>query len=63
VAEVASWHAYTIDTYGVCSNIPEEAQTFGREWFARSPRTDVWVLFEDLPGETQAALSEPNGRR
>jgi hypothetical protein len=63
VAEVASWHAYTIDPYGVCSDIPEEAQTFGREWFARSPRSDAWVLFDDLPGETQAALSEPNGRR
>jgi hypothetical protein len=63
VAEVGSRHAYTIDPYGVCSDIPEEAQTFGREWFARSPRSDVWVLFDDLSGETQAALWEPNGRR
>jgi hypothetical protein len=63
VAHVASWHAYTIDPYGVCSDIPEEAQTVGREWFARSPRSDVWVLFDDLPGATQDALSEPTGRR
>jgi hypothetical protein len=63
VAEVASWHAYIIDPYGVCSNLPKEAQCFGRQWFARSPRSDVWVFCEDLPTATQEALSEPNGRR
>jgi len=62
-AEVACWTAYTIDPYDVCSDLPEEAQTFGLEWFARSARSNVWVLFDDLPGETQEALSEPNGRR
>jgi hypothetical protein len=63
VAEVASWHTYIIDPYGVCANLPEEAQCFGRQWFARSPRSDVWVFSEDLPPATQEALSEPNRRR
>jgi hypothetical protein len=63
VAEVASWHAYTLDPYGVCSDLPEEAKTFGRERFARSARSDVWVLSDDLPGTTRAALSKLDRRR
>jgi hypothetical protein len=63
VAEVGSWHAYTVDPYGVCPDLPEEARTHGRESFARSPRSDVWVLSDDLPGTTLTALSEQSGRR
>jgi hypothetical protein len=61
VAEVASQFAYTVDPYGVCSDLPEEARTVGREWYARCPGSDVWVLFDDLPYATQKALTEPCG--
>jgi hypothetical protein len=63
VAEVAWQIAYTADPYGVWPDLPEEARTFGREWYARCPGSDVWVLFDDLPHSTQEALTEPRGRQ
>ena len=36
----------------------EEYQQVGREYFARSPGSDVWVWFGDLPEATQTALWE-----
>ena len=39
----------TIDPYGVHPDLPEEYQQIGREYFARSPGSDVWVLFQDSP--------------
>jgi hypothetical protein len=32
------------------------AWQIGREYFARSPGTDIWVLFRDLPQQTRDAL-------
>ena len=28
----------------------------GREYFARAPGSDIWVLFDDLPEATRTAL-------
>ena len=55
----ATWtYAQTLDPYGVLPNLPEECQQIGREYFARSPGSDVWVWFGDLPEATQTALWE-----
>ena len=55
-AEV-DWHyAYTVDPYGIGPELPEEARQVGREYFARSPGSDVWVEFGDLPEATRDAL-------
>ena len=48
-AEVMWWYALTLDPYGVYPNLPLELQCIGREWFARSPESDIWVWFGDLP--------------
>jgi hypothetical protein len=50
-AEVNWWYAQTLDPYGVCPELPEECDQVGREYFARSPESDIWVSFDDLPGE------------
>jgi hypothetical protein len=43
------WHwGQSLDPYGVGPKLPEELQQVGREYFARSPGSDVWVNFEDL---------------
>ena len=55
-AEVDWIYAQTLDPYGVLPDLPEEYQQTGREYFARSPGSDVWVHFHDLPEATRAAL-------
>ena len=55
-AEVNWWYAQTLDPYGVYPGLPEEYQQVGREYFARSPGSDVWVRFGDLPKTTGDAL-------
>ena len=52
-----SWRQ-TFDPYGVCDEweLPEEFHQVGREYFARSPGSNVWVHFDDLPEETQSRL-------
>jgi hypothetical protein len=57
-AETEWWYAYTIDPYGVCSELPDECRCVGREYFARSPGSEVWVSFRDLPDATRDALWE-----
>ena len=57
-AEVDWWYAQTLDPYGVDPDLPEELRQVGREYFARSPGSDVWVWFSDLPEATQKALWE-----
>lgn len=34
----------------------EEFHQVGREYFARAPRSDIWVEFGDLPDETRERL-------
>jgi hypothetical protein len=55
-AEVEWWYAQTLDPYGVNPELPEEYQQVGREYFARSPGSDVWVWFGDLPDAIRSAF-------
>jgi hypothetical protein len=57
-AEVEWTYAETLDPYGVYPELPEEYWQVGREYFARSPGSDVWVSFGDLPEATRNALWE-----
>jgi hypothetical protein len=57
-AEVEWDYAQTLDPYGVYPELPKELQQVGREYFARSPGSDVWVSFGDLPDATRNALWE-----
>jgi hypothetical protein len=50
-------YAQTLDPYGVYPDLPEECQQVGREYFARSPGSDIWVHFPDLPEETRDVRS------
>jgi hypothetical protein len=42
-AEVHWEYGYTLDRYGVHPGLPEELRQVGREYFARSPGSDIWV--------------------
>ena len=51
-------YAQILDPYGVYPDLPEECQQVGREYFARSPGSDIWVSFHDLRDETARRLRE-----
>ena len=55
-AEVEWSYAQTLDPYGDDPKLPEEYQQVGRAYFARSPKSDVWISFYDLPDATRDAL-------
>ena len=55
-AEVEWSYGLTFDPYGLEKDLPAELQGVGREYFARSPGSDIWVWFGDLPIQTQDAL-------
>jgi hypothetical protein len=55
-AEVEWCYAQTLDPYGVDPDLPEQCQQIGREYFARSPASDVWVNFRDLSKTIRDAL-------
>jgi hypothetical protein len=55
-AEVEWTYAHTLDPYGDDPDLPEEYQQVGREHFARSPGSDIWIHFGDLPNATRDAL-------
>jgi len=55
-AEVDWDYAFDEDPYGMYSELPEEARQVGRHYFARSPGSDIWVEFGDLPTATRDAL-------
>jgi hypothetical protein len=55
-AEVWWTYAHTVDPYYDFPNLPEEWQQLGREYFARSPGSKVWISFGDLPEATRDAL-------
>jgi hypothetical protein len=48
--------AQTFDPYGVDPDLPEEYKQIGRAYFARSPGSDIWVSFDDLPEMVRDAL-------
>ena len=64
-AEVLWGYGQTLDPYGVKDEweLPEEFHQVGREYFARSPGSDVWVNFNDLPETVIEKLwaREPTG--
>jgi hypothetical protein len=62
-AEVYWCYALTLDPYGVYPELPEEYRQVGREYFARSPGSDIWVEFGDLPKATRDALWEKHKRK
>jgi hypothetical protein len=43
-AEVFWKYAQTLDPYGIDPDLPKECRQVGREYFARSPGSDVWVF-------------------
>ena len=55
-AEVEWSYELTFDPYGLEKDLPAELQGVGREYFGRSPGSDIWVWFGDLPKQTQDAL-------
>ena len=57
-AETMCAYTYLLDPYGVYSDLSEEEQQIGRSYFARSPGSDIWVEFGDLPKETREKLWE-----
>ena len=64
-AEV-DWHyAQTLDPYGVCDEweLPEEFHQVGHEYFARSPGSDVWAHFGDLPEDARDRLWKKHSRK
>jgi hypothetical protein len=61
-AEIMWKYALTLDPYGIYPELPEEYQQVGREFFARSPGSDVWVEFGDLSDETRETLWARIGR-
>ena len=50
-AEVMWTHGQILDPYG-CYDLSPEEYCVGRVYFARSPDSDVWVCFYDLPKAT-----------
>jgi hypothetical protein len=61
-AEVDWAYAQTLDPYGVYGELPEICQQVGREHFARSPGSDVWVWFGDLPDATHRAICKRHSK-
>src|SRR5271156_1364948 len=61
-AEVEWTYAQTMDPYGIDPDLPEEYWQVGREYFARSPGSEIWVWFGDLPEATSSALWERHRR-
>jgi hypothetical protein len=57
-AEVEWIYAQTLNPYGDDLDLPEEYQQVGREYFARSPGSDLWINFGHLPEATQTKLWE-----
>lgn len=57
-AEVMWIYAQTLDPYDVIVDLPEECRQVGREYFARSPESGVWVSFRDLPDATRKRIWE-----
>lgn len=55
-AEVMWQYGQTCDPYGIDPDLPEELQQVGRNYFARSPESDIWVSFDDLPDATRKKL-------
>ena len=62
-AEVAWVYGITLDVYGVHPDLPEELQQVGREYFARSPGSEIWASFRNLPEATREMLWQKHHRQ
>src|SRR5262249_16105034 len=47
-----------LDPYGIDPEMPGECRCLGRNYFARSPGSNTWVSFYDLPEATTKVLWE-----
>jgi hypothetical protein len=57
-AEVDWEFGFVADPYGIDPDLPEDHRSVGRVFFARSPGSDIWVCFYDLPEAVRHALWE-----
>ena len=57
-AEVTFWFGQILDPYGINPDLPKECYEGGRLYFARSPGSDIWVSFYDLPAASCDRLWE-----
>jgi hypothetical protein len=57
-ADVDWCYAQIVDPYGVYPELHEEYDCVGRVYFARSPGSEVWVCFYDLPKAVRDRLRE-----
>ncbi len=55
-AEVDWDYGLDLDPYGIGPELPEEHRQIGRQRFARSPGSEIWVHFSDLPEATREVL-------
>jgi hypothetical protein len=62
-AQVRWNYAQVCDPYGIDPSLPAEWDCVGREYFARSPNSEVWVWFGDLPETTRDALWQKHKRQ
>jgi hypothetical protein len=62
-AEVHWTYSQTLDPYGIYTEPPDECWQVGREYFARSPGSAIWVHFGDLPKATRDAFWEKRRRK
>ena len=62
-AEVYWTYGQTMDPYGIDPDLPEELRCIERIYFARSPGSDIWVCFDDLPEAVCSALWERHRRK
>jgi hypothetical protein len=62
-AEVFWSYAQILYPYGIDPNLPEEYRQIGRQYFARSPESEIWVWFGDLPEETRDELWTMHNRQ
>ena len=60
-AEVIWQFEPVLDPYQVCKDLPDQLQLVGREYFARSLETEVWVSFDDLPKSSRNRLWRRSG--
>ena len=57
-AEVHWSYEQAFDPYRVGFKLPDVWRCVGREYFARNPGSDIWVVFQDLPEGTRNKLWE-----
>jgi len=62
-AEIIWEYGYALDPYGIRPDLSPACRQFQTNYFARSPGSDIWVFFYDLPPATRHALWEKHGAK